>query len=59
MYECEHFQIEELVPPEALELVDNKAVLWWLFDDRLLRVADRLREEYGPMTVNDWIWGGD
>jgi hypothetical protein len=29
-----------------------------LFDERLLRVADILREEYGPMTINDWAWGG-
>lgn len=59
MYRCEHFRIEELVPPEAMDLVENEAILWWLFDDRLLRVADRLRKDYGPMTVNDWPWGGE
>ena len=57
MYTCRHFLIKELIPPD-LSHPKQWAALWRLFDDRLLRAADLLRDEYGPMTVNDWIWGG-
>ena len=59
MYQCEYFQIEELVPPEAMQRVQDPAILWWLFDGRGLYVLDMLRKDYGPITVNDWIWGGE
>jgi hypothetical protein len=29
-----------------------------LFDERILKLIDVIREEYGPMTINDWAWGG-
>lgn len=58
MYICKHFAIQELVGPDLFNETDDPDLLWWLFDDRLLRVADQLREAYGPMTVNDWLWGG-
>ena len=59
MYKCKHFKIEELVPPELFEQYkDAPYKLWWVFDDRALYIADRLREDYGPMICNDWLWGG-
>ncbi len=33
--------------------------LWLLFDDRTLKFLDALRERVGPLTVNDWWWGGN
>jgi hypothetical protein len=57
MYKCEHFVIEELVPPQVFKDRGEKA--WQLLDDRMLITLDRLREKYGSMTVNNWKWGGD
>lgn len=57
MYQCEHFSIQELVPPDLYK-EHEEWVLWFQFDDRLLKVLDRLRATYGPMTVNNWSWGG-
>jgi hypothetical protein len=28
-------------------------------DDRLLRFDDFLREQFGPITINNWYWDGD
>lgn len=57
MYTCEHFVIQELVPPKVYEARGEKA--WQLLDERLLITLDRLRKRYGPMTVNNWHWGKD
>ena len=50
MYKCRHFVIKELVNPSFLGVNEN--VLWRLFDDRLLKSADKIREKYGACTVN-------
>lgn len=55
-YQCKHFDIKELVTPEMYS--DWGERCWTLFDDRLLRVIDTLREKLGPCTINDWSWGG-
>lgn len=62
MYKCKYFRLEELVPPELFEEYSSKGQaykLWWIFDRNTLYVADRLREDYGPMTCNDWLWDGE
>lgn len=62
MYKCKHFKIEELVPKELFEEYKKKNEidkLWLVFDHDTLYVADRLREDYGPMTCNTWLWDGD
>lgn len=51
MYKCKHFQIKELVAPAVLKRTTEQ-VLWSVFDDRLLRAIDAIREKYGPCTVN-------
>jgi hypothetical protein len=57
---------------KAVELIDRhtyghysnvrgKSDNWMLgimFDERLLRLIDNIREQFGPMTINDWSWGG-
>lgn len=69
MYVCKHFIIEELVPEEfyntimALPLHPNMAykLMWSMFDERLLRSFDWIKEEYSPdnpVTINNWKWGG-
>lgn len=50
-YIPKYFQIKELVNPEILKKVPE-STLWMLFDDRLLRCADLIREKYGACTVN-------
>lgn len=50
MYKCKHFALKELVHPSFLST--NPDILWKIFDDRLLKLADKIREKYGPCTVN-------
>lgn len=50
MYKCKHFVLKELVHPSFLGTNEN--ILWRLFDDRLLKSADGIRELYGACTVN-------
>lgn len=49
-YRCKYFKIKELVAPDMLKVSED--ILWLLFDDRILRIADQIREEYGACTVN-------
>ncbi len=57
MYQCEHFALHELLPVKSYQLRGEKG--WALLDERLLITLDRLRKRYGPMTVNNWFWGGE
>jgi len=57
MYRCKHFTLHELVPPHIMRTRGDKA--WQLLDDRLLMTLDRLRDNYGRITVNNWHWDGD
>lgn len=57
MYKCKNFKIFELVPPEIMTLPED--YLWALFDENLLKVIDRLREDLKrPITINTWKNGG-
>jgi hypothetical protein len=51
MYRTKYFVIKELVNPTLLKKIGEK-VAWTMFDDRLLYMADKIRERYGPCTVN-------
>ena len=53
-YRCKYFTIRELVNPSFVGL--NESILWRLFDDRLLRGIDMIREKYGPCTINAGTW---
>ena len=58
MIKSQWFKIEEYVPPETAAARGEKA--WELIDPRLVVVMDIIREELGvPITINDWLWGGD
>ena len=56
IYESRHFRIEELVSPEVFAARGEHA--WQLLDVYLIVTLDQLRDEFGPLTVNDWLWGG-
>ena len=51
MYKCKYFVIKELVNPTLLKQLGEE-LCWQLFDDRILRSADMIREKYGACTVN-------
>jgi len=57
MYECKHFDIQELVPEHVFAARSNKA--WELLDDRALQMLDAIRDRFGPTTVNNAYKGGD
>lgn len=60
-YICEHFKLWEILPPCVYGDLEQRGILligWLLFDDRILRAADQLREEFGALTCNDWYSGG-
>ena len=51
MYMPKYFKITELVNPILLNKIGAETA-WKLFDDRLLRCADKIREKYGAITIN-------
>lgn len=57
MYIPKWFDVRELVPEETY-LARGEDGCWILFDERLLITADALRDEFGPMYVNNWHNGG-
>ena len=50
-----YFEDFELVGPEFIKT--NLPVKWFI-DKELLSVLDALREEFGPITINNWKSGG-
>lgn len=57
MYIPEYFKLEELVSKEVFQKFGKKA--WQFFDDRALKMLDRLRHKFGKAIVNNWLWGGE
>lgn len=52
-----NFQLEELVHPDIYDKVGDRA---FDFLNPLLPLAlQGLRDEFGSITVNDWVWGGN
>ena len=56
MYKCEYFDIKELVPESMYQKYGELS--WQFFDVNLLKVLDRLREQFGPLHVNNWYNDG-
>lgn len=57
MYKCKHFKAHELVPPAIYEKFGERSFMF--LDDRLLKLCDALREEFGSATINNYKYGGD
>lgn len=60
-YVPRYFKLEEYLPPTLFERLRKAKALWkgwYLLDERLLRTDDALREEFGPLVLNDWHLGG-
>lgn len=61
MYVPKHFGIKELVPKDLYDKYKSRGdnfLFQVIFDQRLLELIDRIRDEFGPMTICDWSWGG-
>jgi hypothetical protein len=60
MYIPEHFTIQELLPKSFYNNNKHRMPFLWsiIFDERLLRVIDAIREDFGPMKCCDWSYGG-
>lgn len=56
MFKCKYFEIHELVPKHIYESRGERA--WELLDERALRTLDLLRDRFGPVTVNNYAFGG-
>jgi len=56
MYKPEHFKTQEWVPPGIYKLRGEKSLE--VLNPLILITADRLRKRYGPITINNWLWGG-
>lgn len=50
-YKPKYFSLKELVAPELIKKIPEWK-LWLIFDERLLRCADLIREKYGKCTIN-------
>ena len=57
MYKPKHFKAHELVPPEIYKKWGDRSFMF--IDDRLLRLIDALRDEFGSATINNYKYGGD
>ena len=63
MFIPRYFGIKELVPKDfhnkyASMGKGSQFLFQVVFDERLLRLIDKVREQFGPMTICDWSWGG-
>ena len=56
IYIPEHFIIEELVDPQTFKDRGQKA--FELLDPLMLWTLDRMRENFGKISINTWKWGG-
>ena len=57
MYKPEYFKAHELIPPDSYTRYGERG--FFLIDDRLLRLCDALREEFGSATINNYKYGKD
>ena len=61
-YISQHFKPYELLPKATyieLELNNKLHYTWLLFDNRVLKTLDILREVFGITHMNDWFWNGN
>lgn len=56
-----NFKAGEFLPPDAEEILKTDPSKWLLGSNGvwLRRVAQTLRNEFGPITINNWIFGGN
>jgi len=57
LYKPRHFDLEELACPHVFKKFGE--VAWQFFDDKLLMTLDLVRDQLGPIYVNNWKEGGE
>lgn len=58
MIEAKHFKLEELIDKDSFGSYGHDA--WNLFSHDAIYMIDGIREFFGkPVTVNNWLWGGN
>lgn len=57
MYRTKYFILKELVHPVTYKRFGQLS--WKFLNADALRGLDLSRKLFGPLTVNDWCWGGD
>ena len=57
MYIPKYFKIQELVPPSVFR--DRGIKAWQFLNPILLESLDQIREEFGPIIINNWHTGGN
>jgi len=55
-YRCKNYKLQELVSPLVYAARGEEA--WEMLDEQLLRVIDRIADKFGPVIINNWMWGG-
>ena len=58
MYKPDDFKLYELIPRNIYKIYNGSEKLWYLFDNRILVMAQSLRDRYGKMSANTWYWDG-
>jgi len=56
----ENLYLDEYIPKELyMEYRDRPHILIGMIDKRLVTADQLLRDRFGPVTINNWIHGGD
>lgn len=58
-----YFKPQEFFPPHIVKMHTGKSgviddTIWRLIDSRMPWTAVQLRLQFGPMIINDYLWGG-
>jgi hypothetical protein len=57
IYKPRHFDLKELVCPDIYAKFGQ--IAWQFFDDKMLMTLDLLRDQLGPIYVNNWDIKGE
>lgn len=61
-YAPKYFKIQELVTKSFYNAAVSRGkphYALWQFNPHVLMTADMLREKFGPITINNWVFGGN
>ncbi len=56
IHDSKYFDIREFVHPRVFAKFGKNAAMF--IDPKIVRVADAVREMFGPILINDWMFGG-
>jgi hypothetical protein len=57
IYKPRHFDLKELVCPDIYAKFGQ--IAWQFFDDKMLMTLDLIRDQLGPIYVNNWDINGE